>query len=125
MPAQADSELGRFPEADLQATPGTFQREDSDPRVRPAAEASPPIDLSAPPQAAEAVASGAARNPSGLAEAEPAPQGELEEGQGEAEMPQQRAKEQEKQEPKPWTRAACMYRDTTLLWERVPGTCKP
>jgi hypothetical protein len=32
--------------------------------------------------------------------------------------------EEEKEEEKPLTRPGCMYRGTTLIWEKVPGTCK-
>ena len=33
-------------------------------------------------------------------------------------------KREKKEEPKDVARPGCMYRGTTLIWEKVPGTCK-
>ncbi len=125
-PGQA-GEFRRFPEHGAQPASDESQIEELKELLRQAQQLQE--GQQRPQQAAQEKAKSAGRGaeaspPAKADDAEKLAEGGSQKAEGEDAAQKNEEKAEEEEEPKDLARPGCMYRGTTLIWEKVPGTCK-
>ncbi len=126
LPGQA-GEFRRFPENSARPTSDESQIEELKELLRQAQqlqEGQQRLRQAAQEKAKSAGRGAEASPPAKAADAEKPAEGGSQKAEGEDAAQKNEEKAEEEEEPKDLARPGCMYRGTTLIWEKVPGTCE-